>query len=303
VGYGDIVSKNSVEKIFSTILVFCGCAIFAYLISSIGAFLQEMIKEKEAYWRDIGVINRYMKRNNIGLDLKTKINKYIEYLWNDSKEQEINEEKNIIDQLSSALQEDLLFRTYLPIMKQFPIISTALSDDCLKKVARVIKEKNFSPNEKIFSKNEVRNQEIFLIHEGKVQIIAQATNPERSTVLKVLEDGDSFGAISFFSGKPRTESVYSIDHSSVYSIEREEFLKVLREFPEDYEKICYIRDQMTIYNNHTLLEQHCFSCREPNHTASQCPLLHHKPAINYILYKYTYSQPQERESTAERKAR
>jgi len=46
-----------------------------------------------------------------------------------------------------------------------------------------------------------------------------------------LDRGAYFGEISFFSGQPRAASARAVDFTSVYYIERNEFLNFIQKFP------------------------------------------------------------------------
>lgn len=60
--------------------------------------------------------------------------------------------------------------------------------------------------------------------------------------LKVLKKGDNFGILSFFTGYHRTQSVRSLEFTTLLMIKRDDFLQILSDYPEDYEKFCNLRD-------------------------------------------------------------
>ncbi len=90
-----------------------------------------------------------------------------------------------------------------------------------------------------------------------------------------LERGAYFGEISFFSGQQRAASARAVDFTSIYYIERNEFLNFIQKFPLEKEKYCTIKDMVNVYGNLARLSIDCFSCNERGHTARNCPLLHY----------------------------
>lgn len=42
VGYGDLVAKNNIEKLFSILTMFTGCGLFAYIMNQIGQLISEI---------------------------------------------------------------------------------------------------------------------------------------------------------------------------------------------------------------------------------------------------------------------
>lgn len=64
------------------------------------------------------------------------------------------------------------------------------------------------------------------------------TEDETTKPIKELKKGDLFGELSFFTEKPRCASAKSIGPSSVLSIKKKDFIKLLKEYPSDYEIYC-----------------------------------------------------------------
>lgn len=56
--------------------------------------------------------------------------------------------------------------------------------------------------------------------------------------MKELKKGDHFGELSFFTEKPRCASARSMGASSVLTIKKKDFIKLIKEFPSDFEVYC-----------------------------------------------------------------
>ena len=130
---------------------------------------------------------------------------------------------------------------------------------------------------------------------GKVELF---TN---SIVIKELGVGEPFGEISFFSGKSRGLSAKSKDFTTLFSINREEFIKVLKKNTDDYEKFCMIQDQILLYGNYLPLKIRCFSCNQIGHLANDCQLIHFLPDKEKIIKAHNYYLDQERDDTFSRR--
>ena len=65
----------------------------------------------------------------------------------------------------------------------------------------------------------------------------------------VLSIGQSFGEYEFFTASPRIYSIRCKNFCSLLKINRNEFLQILKEFPEDHEKFCSIKDSLFIYSD------------------------------------------------------
>jgi CRP-like cAMP-binding protein len=61
-------------------------------------------------------------------------------------------------------------------------------------------------------------------------------------VIKTLLPGDCFGVREFFTGEKRIYGVRTREFSTLLKIRREDFLAVVRQVPDEYEKFCFIKD-------------------------------------------------------------
>lgn len=71
----------------------------------------------------------------------------------------------------------------------------------------------------------------YIIVKGKVKIVVNADDG-REHILGVLQDGDFFGEMSLIDGQPRSASAVAVEDVQMVTIQRDEFLKLLRSNPE-----------------------------------------------------------------------
>lgn len=72
---------------------------------------------------------------------------------------------------------------------------------------------------------------------------------------------------------PRKASAKSREYSSIFYFSRALFLDLLKGFYYDYEKFCYVKDRINIYENYSDLQVFCLSCRSYSHLTKQCNYL------------------------------
>jgi len=289
VGYGDITPQNEVEIIVCMITVVLGCGVYAYNISSIGILLQNFNKENAEFNHKINIINQYMNRKNINRDLQMRIREYLRFIWKEENTQNLEDEQKIIEHLSNSLREELLIEAYGDILQKYPMFFANFTEKSLRKVVSIIKDIKLFPEEKIFLENEEDDFSIYFIIKGKVEL-----STESGISIKELGVGEHFGEIAFFSGKARKLSARSKDFTTLFAINRDEFIKVLMKNSDDMEKFCMIKDQMISYENYFPLKIHCYSCLQIGHLAHQCPLIHFIPDREKVIKKYNYYLDQER---------
>ncbi|KAL4473958.1 hypothetical protein ABPG72_000320 [Tetrahymena utriculariae] len=97
-----------------------------------------------------------------------------------------------------------------------------------------------------------------------------------------LSKGKSFGIVGFFTGFPESYTV------------RQDFLEVLKEFSNDYEKFCFIKDNITLYDNLDLIKKNCLSCLSTSHSLQFCPETHNIPKKENIIASFNHKNLKQR---------
>lgn len=69
VGYGDITPKNIYEVVTCICLVLFSSCIFAYIFNTISFILKDIDTKKSKVKHDVELLNRYMKKKNIDIEL------------------------------------------------------------------------------------------------------------------------------------------------------------------------------------------------------------------------------------------
>ena len=302
VGYGDITAQNSYEKVFSIIFIYMACGLFAYSLNSIGMIVSNIAKRNDEFQKNKTLINGYMKQKKINSDLRMRINKYLEYIYYEEKVEQIEEEAEIIGKLSDSLKQELLLEANSSIIKNLKMFTRNFSEYLLSDVIPIIKEVRFTPGDIIFSNGETEDKSLFIVRKGQVEIFQEVCKSNGTvTVLNTLKIGQTFGELSFFSDQARTCSARSIDFTTAYIIKREEFLKLLKKHPLDYETFCQMSDNINNYERNNELFLKCTGCQNPNHTIQQCPNLFYIPKREIVISKYVYSTDQNRNESFKRK--
>lgn len=294
VGYGDISPKNEFETLIAMIVVVFGCGVYAYNINSIGMILQDLNRKNQEFTRNINIISQFMKRKKINKDLQMRVREYLRFIWQEENTQNIEQEQKILNSLSTSLKEELLVEAYGTVLKNHPMFFANFSEASLRKVVSIIKDIKLIPDETVFLQNEQSDFNIYFIMKGKIELFFR-NSTKQEVFIKRLKIGDHFGEIGFFSGQGRTLSVRSKDFTTLLTINREEFLKILERNPEDFQKFRMIQDQILLYDDMHSLKIRCISCSQTGHIASKCPLIHFLPDKEKVIKKFNFYIDQDRQ--------
>ena len=302
VGYGDTVPQNDIEKLFCIFFIYAACGIFAYTLNVVGNIIHQISKNKSHFLNNIMIINEYMNKKNINFDLRMRIRKYLEYVWEEEQYQNSEEEDLIINKLSNTLKEELLLETNGKIMRQIPFFNNNFSPETLKKLVFKLREFHFMPGDIIFQKGDHFNNTLHILWKGEVELFMDIVKKEESyQLLQKIEKGKTFGEKNFITGCQREISARSSSFSTVFILDYNDFISVLLTNFDDYSKFFEIKDKVSLYNNYLDVKLICSYCQDLNHSVMDCPCLHLQVENQRVIQKYCYHKPNKRMDIIRRK--
>lgn len=118
---------------------------------------------------------------------------------------------------------------YKEFLKQVPIFSD-LNEESLTRVANSGVLQSFKKDSVILSEEEAGNA-LFVIASGKVKIV-RSDSDDKEVILAILNESDFFGEMALLDGFNRSANVIAMQDSKLFIIQRNEFLDLLRKFPD-----------------------------------------------------------------------
>ncbi|MCX6174248.1 MAG: Crp/Fnr family transcriptional regulator [Ignavibacteriales bacterium] len=115
------------------------------------------------------------------------------------------------------------FLSYVPIFSDLPTETLTM----IEKIGTI---KMYKKNDVVLMEEEAGTA-LFVIVKGKVKV-ARSSNDGREVILTILSESDFFGEMAILDGLTRSATVTSIEESELFLIQRNDFLNLLREFPE-----------------------------------------------------------------------
>lgn len=301
VGFGDLKPNNDNEILFVIFFIFIGCGLFAVNLNQIGIILSNISKNSKEYHKELNLLNEFMLEKNINFELRTKIRKYLQYIWQEENLEQFGKQLNIINKLSDSLKAELLIEANGPFLRDLKLFNLNFSEETLRETVNIMNEKRYTPGDLIFSQNNIDHQSIYIIRKGEIELFNENTTSLNS--IKKLHSGDIFAETSFFSGRPRSFSARSIDFSNVFVIKQEDFFRILHKNKMDLERFCQIKDNINLYEDYGDLFLKCVSCLESSHRVRECPLLHYIPKKEIVILRHIYSEDQIRKRRLRKRAR
>ncbi|EAR88854.2 cation channel family protein (macronuclear) [Tetrahymena thermophila SB210] len=281
VGYGDIAPCTIIEREFIILVALISTNITAYSFSQISEIVKFEDSKKESFNKVMVGINFQMKLNSLGMNLQQKVRKYFEYL-HDSDLQRSHIQESLLDRLPNHLKEEVLLEMNKQFISSIQIFK-GFSPQCLKMISLSIKQKQLLPDQIAIQEKEY-NDSLYFISQGTLQILCSVSQKQDETMFEkgitMLKKQDSFGYEGFLYGENCPYSIKSVQQSVISYLEKEQFLQIIKHFPTDYEKFCYIRDKQ-IYDSFqkVVYRLKCISCQEQDHYPNHCQFIN--PTIKY----------------------
>ena len=262
VGYGDITPITVHEKLFAMLTMIMSSGVFAYTVGSIGSLISKQNAMENTYREQVVAVNSYMKKKSLPQELRFRVRRYLDYIWENKKKQKLDE-KQVLNLLSEPLRDEIyshINASVIKLCKVFDVYEAYF----IAQLTRTLENETYAPGDVIFEEGELSSKMYFVVH-GKIDIYQQAT----LSLFKSLSGTDHFGEIAFFTGKPRCASAKCSEFVDLLSVVRINFLSLLEKFPEayestkNYERKCEDGDFSSIFIS-------CFLCEQLGHVAIKC---------------------------------
>ncbi|KAL4495464.1 hypothetical protein ABPG72_020205 [Tetrahymena utriculariae] len=265
------------------------------------------------YELENGISNSWLQKYSfVGL---TELQKYIYSMYwaittmttaEEQKDRNQAQENQILSTLSNKLRNEIAIEINSRILKNFSIFTANFSSQTLRKLVFIMEEVLISPNEIIFEQEDHKDQSIYFVESGSIEIYQ--TNPpslsqsnfsgnniNKIHVIKQVHKNELFGEISFFSGLARMACARSLNLSTLYKIERQKFINLIKENDEDFERFKMMEEQIKIQQDLPQVFISCYVCQQGGHIAGNCPKIHQMFDKQYKILKYNFSIFQDRQ--------
>jgi len=213
-----------------------------------------------------------MKNNKIDPNTKSEIINICHNVLKENKKTLILQyHQKILERLPEPIKKQISYDLFEKInLKNFPLFSKNFSADSLQKIPKFFTKKKFHQNQNILTEGSLDDKSLFLIVKGKAIICL----PLKEETMKIKKKYDIIGFENFFGDKPMSFTVKALTKKvTVLKLSQNDFLRVVKENQEDYDKFCEIRDKIQLQMNFEDLNMNCKLCFARNHDETHCPLI------------------------------
>lgn len=227
IGYGDITPQTTFARIYTMCIQLMGVAIFGVVIGQISKLFLAQNKHEEAQREKMHDLALLLGHYSVPPKIQKQIFAYHHHL---AEKHLTDNDAALIGDLPEALQDEIRMFMKLKLLHGMPLFDK-LEEPCLREVANSLKKKHFGPHNLIIKKGDI-GAELFVIGHGSVNVLG----PENKIIV-TLKKGQFFGERALLEDTARTADVEAADYSDMYTFEKEDFLRIIKNYPQLYDRI------------------------------------------------------------------
>lgn len=264
--------NNTVESIFTIIVILVMVWVFAFSINQVGAIMDKISQETQLFQQQLSVISKYMIGKHTSSVLQQKVRSYLEYNFQNLDNINIKSAaQEIIDKLPNDLQESLIKEINQNLIKKFELLRNNFSKKTLDTLLLHMKEQLYIKGENIYTQDQNYDISLYMITQGTVEIYIQRDHesPEQEekldkkyqqkeeVLIKICKKGDIIGT----TGNCYQFTARCKETCTVYKISKENLEGSVRKNPHDFEKYKMVKDKLMFPRNiQRTVNQKCMIC-------------------------------------------
>ncbi|KAF0687934.1 Aste57867_20426 [Aphanomyces stellatus] len=232
VGYGDVASQTTRERLWSIFAMVNGAWIFAYGITNVVSMVSNLNSSDTEFQIKMDYVNKYMETRDLPLKLRSEIR---EFFFNTriTVETKLKNESKILGELSALLRSKVALAINDSVLNKMPFFEGA-DHNFLMELALSMKMVCLPPHEEVIMEGEI-GEEMFFIFRGAVEVL------KAKVQVAVLGEKQYFGEMAILNKNClRTASVVTLCFCELRMLTREKFLLALTHYPGMRQRIAKI---------------------------------------------------------------
>mmetsp|Transcript_52624 Transcript_52624/g.125711 ORF Transcript_52624/g.125711 Transcript_52624/m.125711 type:complete len:854 (+) Transcript_52624:172-2733(+) len=177
----EVQPENMLERSFAVAVVVLAMLGFSYIVGSITGGMTQLRSMKEDQAKQFWSLRRYLRRNNVHLQLSIRIHRHLEHVWKRQKEGTSEASVKLLQFLSSQLREELRCAIEVPHIKVHPLIERMTESDKVHQITvqrlanNAIERKALAQNDSLFFPLEFATH-MYFVASGRLQYIQAMDN-------------------------------------------------------------------------------------------------------------------------------
>jgi CRP-like cAMP-binding protein len=138
----------------------------------------------------------------------------------------------LFDDLNPTLKEEIFFHQFSDKIDHYDLFYNISDQDCKLSLMKCLKKVTYEKHSKIYLDNTITDS-IYFVIQGKVKLIGENNN----FAFAHFNAGEVFGETDVLCDINRNGTAVTIEHSTLYTIDRDSFVAVIVNFPENHHNL------------------------------------------------------------------
>ncbi|KAL4480987.1 hypothetical protein ABPG72_014455 [Tetrahymena utriculariae] len=311
------------EQAFTSFWMLICYVFFAYNLTVLKGILLDMNSANENYKKDLNLLNRYMKRKKIDLELQRAINSHVVKQYEQEVQTQFEAEKDALKKLSPQMRNKLFMESNKNIATQFPFLEN-LSQQTILNLYQIMEEECHPEGQdvQIFDKN-TQEYFVYLILQGRVEIIQNVEGQQLESISSIyepknmsvedkykksvtvqkhqksichLKEEQIFGEYEFFTNTELPYVIKCLQKTVLITISNIKFQEVLKQNQIDLQKFLEFKQRILFNKQIELLKSQCLICKSNDHHFINCYQTHFFKSPYFLITKNNIFQKQQRKN-------
>lgn len=222
VGFGDIVPRTPVQKLYAIGVMFLGVGVYAFLIGNIASLLTTLDPLRAAHDQQRERVGAFMRYRGLPAGLRQRVQAYLDFVWDEGL---AVDEEATLSTLPPGLREELALHLRRDLVRGVPLFAGA-SEAFVRDIALQMQSFVALPGDVLVRAGD-HGHEMYFIGRGRVEVLSPA-----GAVYRTLGAGDFFGEIALVDDTARTATVRALAPSDLYVLDRALFERVAAGYPD-----------------------------------------------------------------------
>lgn len=230
VGYGNIISKNMLERVYNIVIMIAGIMLYTFAVSSLSNIMQQKDEKTQIFNKNLNYLQESKVRYDIPQTLFSKIKRFLTYDYTVNR---INKHFLLVD-LPQVIRSELICRMYKEMIENFNFFQNTNTEFCAK-VILTLRPMKSNKSEVIIYQDDYIEEMVF-VKRGVLSV--EKKYKESMIRLVELRRKEHFGEIFMLLNERCTYNVSVKTHyCEMLLMKKIDLIDICSEFQDIFEQI------------------------------------------------------------------
>jgi len=225
VGYGDVNSGSTVERLFAILIMIVGVSYYTYIISSLSSIISTFDSQAAQVNEKLVAVRGFVRENKLPGPLADKVTTFFQAYYAASNwRMNLYDASELLANLPVALRCEIIMYIERDTISRIRFLDNKTTP-FIADIVMMLQPAYYRPGDFVVKEHSPAN-EMFFLTRGKATVL------QKGKSVFVLESGSYFGEIGCIIDAVRNASIQAMNDSEVQVLQKENLLELLSNYPQ-----------------------------------------------------------------------